>query len=114
MTHTLYKGEFLPPKTRAAQRRVDLSPTAVKLLKAQLLARVPNEAGVIFPSPSGKPFNDDNFRSRIFRPARNRVGLVGLRFHDLRHTYATLMIHSEAGPKYLQAQMGHTSIKSHP
>ncbi len=111
VTHTLYNGEFAPPKTRTSRRRVDLTVSATKLLKAQLLARVPNEDGLVFPSPLGKPFNDDNFRSRVFAPARARTGLTGLRFHDLRHTYAALMIRAEAGPKYLQSQMGHTSIK---
>jgi integrase len=54
--------------------------------------------------------NDDNFRHRVFRPAVRRSGLTGLRFHDLRHTYAALMVAAGAHPKYLQAQMGHSSI----
>lgn len=33
-------------------------------------------------------------------------------FHDLRHTYAALMIRAGAEPKYLQAQMGHSSIRT--
>jgi integrase len=40
-----------------------------------------------------------------------RSGLGPLRFHDLRHTYATLMVAAGAHAKYLQAQMGHTSIR---
>ena len=34
-----------------------------------------------------------------------------VRFHDLRHTYATLMVAAGAHAKYLQAQMGHASIR---
>ncbi len=34
-----------------------------------------------------------------------------VRFHDLRHTYAALMVAAGAHPKYLQAQMGHSSIR---
>ena len=34
-----------------------------------------------------------------------------MRFHDLRHTYATLMVAAGAHAKYLQAQMGHASIR---
>jgi hypothetical protein len=37
--------------------------------------------------------------------------LTGFRFHDLRHTYAALMVAAGAHPKYLQAQMGHSSIR---
>jgi len=34
-----------------------------------------------------------------------------VRFHDLRHTYAALRVAAGAHPKYLQAQMGHSSIR---
>jgi integrase len=87
-----YQGELVPVKTRASRRRVDLSSTAAHLLRRQLLARTPNERGLIFPSPRGALLNDDNFRHRVFRPAVRRSGLTGLRFHDLRHTYAALMV----------------------
>ena len=109
--HGAYRGELVPVKTRASRRRVDLSSTAVRVLRRQLLARKPNDLGLIFTSPRGELLNDDNFRHRVFRPAVRRTGLTGLRFHDLRHTYAALMVRAGAHPKYLQAQMGHSSIK---
>jgi integrase len=50
--------------------------------------------------------------ARVFRPAVRRAQLAPLRFHDLRHTYAALMVAAGAHhPKLLQAQLGHTSIK---
>ncbi len=98
-------------KTRASRRRVDLSSTAAHVLRRQLLARKPNDRGLVFPSPHGQLLNDDNFRHRVFRPAVRRLGFTGLRFHDLRHTYAALMVAAGAHPKYLQAQMGHSSIR---
>jgi len=106
-----YAGELVPVKTRASRRRVDLSATAVRVLRRQLLARKPNELGLVFPSPRGEILNDDNFRHRAFRPAVRRTKLTGFRFHDLRHTYAALMVAAGAHPKYLQAQMGHSSIR---
>ena len=48
--------------------------------------------------------------ARIYRPAVRRAGLAPLRFHDLRHTYAALMVAAGSHPKLLQAQMGHASI----
>jgi integrase len=106
-----YQGELVPVKTRPSRRRVDLSSTAARVLRRQLLARKPNELGLVFTSPRGELLNDDNFRHRVFRPAVQRTGLTGLRFHDLRHTYAALMVAAGAHPKYLQAQMGHSSIR---
>jgi len=38
-------------------------------------------------------------------------GIRRIRFHDLRHTYASLLIEQGAHPKYIQEQMGHSSIK---
>ena len=109
--HGAYQGELVPLKTRASRRRVDLSSTAAHVLRRQLLARKPNARGLVFPSPRGEILNDDNFRHRVFRPAVRRTKLLGFRFHDLRHTYAALMIGVGAHPKYLQAQMGHSSIR---
>jgi integrase len=110
--HGAYQGELVPVKTRTSRRRVDLSSTAAHVLRRQLLARKPNDLGLVFPSPGGHMLNDDNFRHRVFRPAVRRSRLGGfLRFHDLRHTYAALMVAAGAHPKYLQAQMGHSSIR---
>src|SRR5215211_1462943 len=111
VVHGAYRGELVPVKTRTSRRRVDLSSTAVHVLRRQLLARKPNDLGLVFTSPRGELLNDDNFRHRVFRPAVRRTKVMGFRFHDLRHTYAALMVAAGAHPKYLQAQMGHSSIR---
>lgn len=62
-------------------------------------------------SAGPRALDDDNFRHRVFRPVVRRTNLIGFRFHDLRHTYAALTVAAGAHPKYLQAQMGHSSIR---
>ncbi len=109
---TAYKGNLNHPKTVAGRRRVDLSAGALAVLKRQLLARKPNPNGFVFPSPEGQLWNADNLRHRVIGPAVKRASLEGIKFHDLRHTYAALMVEAGAHPKYLQAQMGHTTIKT--
>jgi integrase len=52
-----------------------------------------------------------NLVKRHFFPALKRAGLRRVRFHDLRHTYAALLIDQGEHPKYIQGQMGHSSIK---
>jgi integrase len=103
-------GRIVPTKTSAGKRQVRLSGEAVRVLREQLLARVPNEPGLVFPTPGGSVWRKDNFMARVFRPAVRRAQLAPLRFHDLRHTYAALMVAAGAHPKLLQAQLGHTSI----
>jgi integrase len=104
------EGKLVPTKTHAGRRRVRLSAEALHVLREQLLARAPNELGLVFPTPHGSIWRKDNFMSRVFRPAVRRADLAPLRFHDLRHTYAALMVAAGAHPKLLQAQLGHTSI----
>lgn len=104
------EGQLVPTKTSAGRRQVRLSGEAARLLREQLLARTPNELGLVFSTPSGVVWRKDNFMARVFRPAVQRSGLAPLRFHDLRHTYAALMVAAGAHPKLLQAQLGHTSI----
>lgn len=104
------EGKLVPTKTAAGRRRVQLSGEAMRVLREQLLARAPNELGLVFPTPGGAVWRKDNFMSRVFRPAVRRANLAPLRFHDLRHTYAALMVAAGAHPKLLQAQLGHTSI----
>jgi integrase len=103
-------GKLVPTKTTAGRRQVRLSGEAMRVLREQLLARTPNELGLVFPTPGGAVWRKDNFMSRVFRPAVRRAELAPLRFHDLRHTYAALMVAAGAHPKLLQAQLGHTSI----
>jgi integrase len=111
--HGVYKGGLVQLKTKASRRVVDLSPLAARLLREQLLARVPNAEGLLFPNPQGGVQNANNFRRRVFVPACRAAGMpAGFHFHDLRHTYAALMIRAGAEAKYLQAQMGHSSIRT--
>lgn len=104
------EGKLVPTKTSAGRRRVALSGEAVRRLREQLIARPPNELGLVFPTSGGSVWRKDNFMARVFRPAVRRAGLAPLRFHDLRHTYAALMVAAGAHPKLLQAQLGHSSI----
>jgi integrase len=103
-------GQIVATKTSAGKRQVRLSVEALRIIREQLLARVPNELGLVFPTPGGSVWRKDNLMARVFRPAVRRAQLAPLRFHDLRHTYAALMVAAGAHPKLLQAQLGHTSI----
>jgi integrase len=53
-----------------------------------------------------------NFRRRVWAPAVGRVGLAGLRFHDLRHTAGTQAAVAGATTKELMARLGHSSPRA--
>jgi integrase len=118
------KGVEGRTKTRK-RRRVYLCGPALRALRAQLLARRPNGHGLVFPSPrSDSVWNSDNFRADVFAkavkraaaeadPAR-RADLERLEFHDLRHTFASLMIAAGANPLQLAEALGHTDQTGRP
>jgi len=63
----------------------------------------------VFPSADGQPMRRSNFRRRVWEPATADVGMSGFRFHDLRHTAATLAAASGTSLKALMARIGHAS-----
>lgn len=97
------------PKTTTSKRRVDIGPSTLTALRQWRLACPPNSLDLVFPNNAGGPVDAANLRYRAFYPALKRAGLERVRFHDLRHTYASLMIQQGENIKYIQTQLGHSS-----
>ena len=111
MTELNGELRFAAPKTDAGRRKVKLSPFLVQLLEDQLATRTqPGADGLVFTTKDGEPLRRGNFRRTYWLPAVARVGLDGLRFHDLRHTAVALAIANGAHAKAIQARMGHSSV----
>jgi integrase len=105
-------GKFIvsPPKTAAGQRVVVLPAVAVAALAEHLDDyAAPGPEGLVFASGRRTYLQRSNFSRLVWRPAVQRLGLDGLRFHDLRHTAATLAAAAGATTKELMERMGHTS-----
>ena len=96
-------------KTKSSSRKIDLGPSMMAELKKWRLACPPNKLGLIFPNEAGGPINHNNLISRYFEPALAKAKLGKVRFHDLRHTYASLLIEQGENIKYIQDQLGHSS-----
>ena len=58
----------------------------------------------------GKAMDHNNLIKRHFLPTLKKAGLPKIRFHDLRHCFASLLIDQGENPKYIQTQLGHSSI----
>lgn len=107
---TFQHGHFYEPKSATSRRKIDLGPTVMAQLRRWKLACPPNDLDLVFPNDEGKPIDNNNLVRRNFEPALRRAGLRKIRFHDLRHGFASLLIEQGEHPKYIQAQMGHSSI----
>jgi len=64
---------------------------------------------LVFASVEGKPLNPPSL-SREFNRIVKRAGLENVRFHDLRHTFASLMLLRGAKPKVISEALGHASV----
>lgn len=95
-------------KTRSSRRTVDFSPTVGEALLA-LPAGDDPERDFVFRSQTGGPVDPDNV-DRAFKRHLTLAGLPPIRFHDLRHTHASLLIAAGVHPKAIQARLGHSSI----
>jgi integrase len=81
---------------------------AEEKLKAGPLYR---DAGLVFATEIGTPLEPSNIDRRSFKPLLKKAGLPDMRFHDLRHTCATLLLSERTNPKFVQELLGHADIK---
>jgi hypothetical protein len=81
------------------------------LREHQLASRFSSEDDLIFPNEKGTPLDGHNFVRRVFDPALRRAGLPKIRFHDLRHSFASLLIAQGEHPKLISEQLGHASVQ---
>lgn len=112
---------FSLPKTAKGRRRIRLTPETVEALTkhriGQNRARLRQgsswqDQGLVFCSSVGTPMNPDNFIKRQYKPLLRRAGLPYIRFHDLRHTFASLMMPNVKNPQIVQEMLGHSRIST--
>jgi len=106
---TFNHGRFFEPKTKGSTRNVDLSPVVVKELAQWKLSCGGKEENLIFSSKVGTPIKKENLIRRYYEPTLKAAELPIIRFHDLRHTYASLLIEQGENIKYISNQLGHTN-----
>jgi len=117
--HNYVNRQFTTPKSKK-NRRVDVSRQLrralleirdQRLFKAFSEGRASIADDLVFPSPEGLVLDPDNLIKRYFLPCIEHAGLRRFRFHDLRHTFGSLLIQDGASLTYVRDQMGHSSIQ---
>ncbi len=120
-TLTRHRGRLLlsEPKTKRSRRTVRLTEPAVDALRDHLarqvvqiegLGDVYRDQGLVFATQTGALVNPSNLRKRSFAPLLEKAGLPKIRFHDLRHTCATLLLARNVNPKIVSEMLGHATI----
>src|SRR5215212_8199192 len=107
------------PKTKGSRRSVKLTQGALDALRSHLERQLQEidsagslwrENGLVFASEIGEPLNRHHLTSRRFKALLKRAQLPEIRFHDLRHTCATLLLTKNVNPKIVSEMLGHASI----
>jgi integrase len=115
-------GEFVfkETKTKKGQRQVLLPQRVIPILRNQRKACLQRrlsagisyrEQNLVFSSESGNPLDPTEVSHQFARIAKE-AGFEGLRFHDLRHTHATLLLAQGCHPKVVQERLGHENIST--
>ena len=73
------------------------------------LGKLPSLDDLVFANVEGKPI-DPGVLSHSFHRIASQAGLKDVRFHDLRHTFASLMLLRGAKPKVISEALGHSSV----
>jgi integrase len=101
-----------PPKSDAGVRTVAIPSVIVPDLEAHLAAwATAGPEHLVFPGETGRPFRSATLHAAWHRALR-KIGITGLRFHDLRHTGNTLAAATGASTKELMSRMGHASARA--
>ncbi|WP_456265317.1 MULTISPECIES: tyrosine-type recombinase/integrase [unclassified Bacillus (in: firmicutes)] len=108
---------YLGAKAEAGNRSIDLGNKALEVLKEHRAkqeeekvkyADIYKDQDLVFCTLHGTPMNPSNIRNRIMIPA---TGITKIRFHDLRHTCATILLLNVTPVKSVSERLGHSNIK---
>jgi integrase len=121
--HTLVRTRgvwrLAEPKTARSRRRIALAPSAIDALRHHHARQAEERLSLgpawenhdmVFANALGRPMQANHVLNRLFRPLLSKAGLPRIRFHDLRHTCASLMLRQGIHPKIVSEMLGHSSI----
>ena len=94
-----------PLKTKNSYRSISIAQDAVDILNNQ---RQKVSSEYVFPSPSGGPLSPDSVLHMLHRVLK-RARLPKIRFHDMRHTFATVALQNSVDIKTVSGMLGHYS-----
>jgi integrase len=119
--HQLRDGSyvFTEPKSAHSRRTIALPPTVTillrkyhdnKSLEQKMLGNALTESDLVFSTSEGKPLRPNTI-TRAWEVLAAKAGVKVIRFHDARHTHASIMLKQGIHPKIVQERLGHASIQ---
>ena len=107
---SVVQGETNDPKTMKSKRELPLHPELATILMEWRKASLPVNGWVFGSERTGLPYGRDYLRDEYLIPAGERIGLISLGWHSLRHTYRAMLRKAKATPEQQRDLMGHSKI----
>lgn len=109
---------FKAPKTAKSSRAIPLLSLTIKALRSHKAQQAQERLlfgpdysnnDLVFPLPDGTPWPPDSLTAS-FKHLVKKLGIKGIRFHDLRHSHASQLLKANVHPKIVSERLGHSSI----
>lgn len=102
---------FGEPKTKGSRRTIPVARSVMAQIEQHMTEHVgPEPDALLVTGPDGGPMHRGTFWRVAWKPAVKACKLQGLRVHDLRHTFVSLLISSGANVKQVSTWAGHSSV----
>lgn len=113
-----YEIQISTPKTASGKRSIAVGPATVAAIRRHRIVQLEEklalgdaylDQGLIFADPAGGFVHPDGF-GKAFQRLQAEAGLPRIRFHDLRHTYATLALEGGIRSRVVSERLGHSTV----
>jgi len=104
------QGAFYEPKTKASRRTVELPDELVSALKRWRLRCPKGEHDLVCPNAKGGPMQSSDLLRTGLHPALRRAGIRQVRFHDLRHAFASNLLAGGVDVVTVSKALGHANV----
>lgn len=111
-----YERQLAPPKTGKSRRPIHVPAAVMAAIakhkeRAKRVGRKTGSGDLVFQNEVGEPVHASNLYRRSFKPIVSEAKIPLIRFHDLRHTFATRLLLKGVHPKIVSEMLGHASIQ---
>ena len=108
---SLYRGTIQTPKTKQSNRKINIPDILIKTL---IQLKKEDDEEILFPNANGNYKDGKNMVEREFKPCLEKAGVKNIRFHDLRHTFASFLIAQNMPLNIYRLKWGILLFKQHP
>jgi integrase len=105
---TVYEGHFDKPKTKRSVRTIPIGKETAEILE-RVRPALADPTALVFATREGLPLDRRNLLRKHVKPAAKKLGLIGVTWHLLRHSYATMLDGVGTPVGTMQSLLGHSA-----